>query len=403
MITPDGSRREFLAAVGATAVLPAMSASTTFGAESATRVKAGVVGLGARGNWIAGMVKDHGGYEITAVADYFSDRALERGQKLGVPAEQCYSGLSGYKKLIESGVEAVFLETPPCFFPEHAEAAVDAGCHVFVAKPVACDVPGTLSMKASGEKATQKGQVFLIDFQTRTEPLIIEGVQKLHDGGIGAIGLINSYYADEGFSDPPRSNTIEDRLHSLIWCNDVALGGGMLVNSGIHMIDLALWMNKDQLPVSAVGSAEVIKANPHGDSAYVYSITYEFDNGVIINHRGDHLDNRTGYQTECVALCQDGHLQSGYGGLTRLLGNSTGWRGGQVDNLYAKGAQRNIDLFYQNIINGVSDNPTLLPSINSNLASILGREAGRRKTKLTMQELIQENRSLEVDLSGLKA
>ena len=64
-----------------------------------------------------------------------------------------FSGLSGYRKLIASGVEAVALETPPCFFPEHAQAAVDAGLHVYMAKPVAVDVPGCQSIAASGARA----------------------------------------------------------------------------------------------------------------------------------------------------------------------------------------------------------------------------------------------------------
>ncbi|MBN1341060.1 MAG: hypothetical protein JXQ73_00165 [Phycisphaerae bacterium] len=55
-----------------------------------------------------------------------------------------FSGLSGYKKLIESGVEAVALETPPYSFPEHTRAAVEAKLHVYMAKPVALDVSGCL-------------------------------------------------------------------------------------------------------------------------------------------------------------------------------------------------------------------------------------------------------------------
>ena len=402
MSTPV-SRRDFIAATASTAALSIMNLSTAQGANANSKVKVGVIGLGGRGAWIANMVKNHGGYQITAVADYFENTAKRVGQKLGVPADHCFSGLSGYKKVIDSGVDALFLETPPCFFPEHAKAAVDAGCHVFVAKPVACDVPGVMSMKASGERATKNKKVFLVDFQTRTEPLIIEGISKLHEGSIGKIGLINSYYADEGFSDPPKGKTIENRLKSLIWTNDVELGGGMLVNAGIHMVDLGLWMNEDKVPVSAMGVSEVVRKNPNGNTAYVYSLTYEFDNGVTMNHRGDHLKNRTGFSTKCVALCQTGHFQSGYGGLTRILGLRSGWRGGEVTKLYGNGAKRNIDKFHKSIAAGIHDNPTLAPSINSTLATILGREAGKRKTKLTMKELLKENKALKVDLRGLKA
>lgn len=401
MAQADLSRRKFLATAGSAAVFSTMKASAASGSAANSKVKAGVIGLGGRGAWIAGMVKNHGGYEITAVADYFDAKAKRVGKQLGVQEEHCYSGLDGYKKLIASGVEAVFLETPPCFFPEHATAAVDAHCHVYVAKPVACDVPGTMTIKQLGERARKDQRVFLVDFQTRTEPLIIEGIRKLHDGGVGKIGMINSYYADDGFPDPPMGTTIESRLENLIWTNDIELGGGMLVNAGIHMVDLGVWMNQDKAPVSAVGAAHVVRDKANGNSSDVYSITYEFDNGVLLNHRGDHLKNRTGFSTECVALCQSGYLQSGYGGRTRMLGQSAGWKGGEVNGLYGNGAKRNIATFHENITAGFHENPTVSPSVNSTLATILGREAGRRRVKLTMEELLRENKSLEVNLGGL--
>ena len=64
------------------------------------------------------------------------------GKALGVDKSRCFSGLSGYKRLIESGVEAVVIIDVPYFYPEQAKAAVAAGLHVYMAKPVAVDVPG---------------------------------------------------------------------------------------------------------------------------------------------------------------------------------------------------------------------------------------------------------------------
>jgi hypothetical protein len=108
------------------------------------KIKLGVVGCGGRGAWIASLFREHGGYEMHAVADHFPEVAEAAGSALGVAPARRFSGLSGYHKLIESGVEAVALETPPCFFPEHVQAAVDAHLHVYMAKPIAVDVPGCL-------------------------------------------------------------------------------------------------------------------------------------------------------------------------------------------------------------------------------------------------------------------
>jgi hypothetical protein len=73
-----------------------------------------------------------------------------------------------------------------------------------------------------------------------------------------------------------------------------------------------------------------------------------------------------------------------------------------VDNLYEAGAVRNIASFYEQITAGDTTNPTVRRAVDSALATILGREAARRRERLTWQQLLKENQRLEVDLKGLK-
>ena len=87
----------------------------------------------------------------------------------------------------------------------------------------------------------------------------------------------------------------------------------------------------------------------------------------------------------------------------RILGNRGGYRGGDVVDLYPRGAERNIDAFHRCVTEGITGNATIEPSVNATLATILGREAARRRTKLSWTEMIRENRRLEVDLTGLNA
>ncbi len=72
-------------------------------------------------------------------------------------------------------------------------------------------------------------------------------------------------------------------------------------------------------------------------------------------------------------------------------------------DLYPSGARRNIDTFHKCVTDGLYDNPTVEPSVNATLATILGREAAHRRTRLTLDELLRENRRLEADLTGLRA
>ena len=396
------SRRRFIAQSAAAAGFAIVKPSAVRGSAANSRIEVGCIGLGGRGRLIAGMLAEHEGFEVASAADYFPEVAQAVGRKLGVAAERRFSGLSAYEKLLASKVDAVFCETPPYCFPEHVTAAVDAGYHVYLAKPVACDVPGCLAILKAAKKASRSKQVFLVDFQTRTDPLIIEAVKRTHDGLIGGLAMLSSFYTDDGFPDPPMTDNIESRLQRLIWVNDIAIGGGQLVAAGIHAVDVALWIAGER-PISAVGCCRTARKNPHGDSADVYSVTYRFEDGLILNHRGEHIRNTHGFNCTCLAFGQDGYTETNYAGNVQLRGNKGGYRGGEVKNLYNNGIKRNLDTFHHSIVNGVHGNPTVEPSVDATLACILGREAAKRNTQLTWDELIKENKKVEVDLAGLQA
>ena len=386
--------------------LPVLAADAPVAAAGAAakfdrKIKLGVVGQGGRGHWIANLFRNHGGYEMHAVADYFPEVADQAGDALGVEKARRFSGLSGFKRLIGSGVEAVALETPPYFFPEHATAAVAAGLHVYMAKPVAVDVPGCLEIEAAATKAAANKRCFLVDYQIPTDPHNRAVMKRVHAGEIGPVAVVNSHYFAGPFGDPPFTENIESRLRHLIWCNDVAVGGGYHVNACIHAVDAALWVAGGR-PVSATGVSRRMREDPHGDSHDTFSILFEFADGLVINHRGKHLNNQTGFEVICHIQGQMGFAQTCYGGKASLKSREDGYNG-PVDNLYEAGAARNIATFYESVINRNFENSTVRRSVDGALTTILGREAAARRTRITMADLLKENKRLEVDLRGLKA
>ena len=375
-------------------------------AKIGRKLKVGLIGCGGRGSWIAGLFKQHGGYEFVAAADYFPDRAEKTGTSLGAVKSKCFSGLSAYKRLIESGVEAVILETPPYFFPEHAAAAVEAGLHVYMAKPVAVDVPGTLKIGALGKTAAEKKRVFLVDYQMPTDPLNIEVRKRMHEGGLGDLQMVFSIgnSGGGGFSDPPLGKTIESRLTGLVWVNDDAMGCGYIGNYDIHAIDAVIWA-LDRRPVSAYARGARCRKDPHGDSQDSYFVTYAFADGLTWNHHSvtgpthDWL-NQGSLQGSIQGSLAAARLS--YWGKAYLRGGPKHFGGGEVADLYAAGAKRNIASFYEKVLAGNFGNEAAQRSVDCTLTCILGREAARRGQLLTMDELIKENKRLEVDLSGLK-
>jgi myo-inositol 2-dehydrogenase / D-chiro-inositol 1-dehydrogenase len=398
---PNGlTRRRFLThSIAAAAVVTPLFSVTA--AAPQPRIRLGVIGCGGRGLWIARLFQAHGGYELWSVADYFPSVSETAGKELGVDPSRRFSSLNGYLKLLESGVEAVALETPPWFFPQHAAATVAAGKHVYLAKPVAVDVPGCQSIETSAEQARRAHLVFLVDYQIPTDPHNQEVARRIRDGAIGPIQMIDSQYYAGTFADPPRSHTIADRLQRLTWVNDVNLGGGYHVNACIHAVDAALWL-ADQRPISASGLSRRGRPHPHGDSHDVFALLFEFNDQLIWNHRGKHLNNQTGFEVLCQAQGSHGYAQLGYGGHASLRSHDDAYRG-EVANLYEAGAVRNINAFHQLVSQGITTNDTVPRSIDGTLACILGREAARRRTRLTMAQLLAANERLEVDLSGLQA
>ncbi len=394
------SRRRFLAAGAATTTFTVMAPALAFGTETNARVTAGFVGVGGRGGWIAEHVAKQPGFEAVAVSDYFTEVALAVGERLGVAKERCFSGLNGYRRVIESKVDAIFLETPPYFVPSHARAAVEAGCHVYVAKPVAVDVPGCLEFLEAGRMAARKKRSFLVDFQTRTDPFHIESVKHVRAGMIGRLCLLNSYYHDECFSDPPKGDTIANLLRNLAWVNDTALGGSYIVNCDIHAIDVALWI-AGELPESAVGFSERNRPKAQGDSHDCYAVSYRFRSGLVMTNHSEHIRNGTDFVSGCAAYGDSGYLEANYAGKVSVRGLEDGYAGGENKSLYEDGMHRNVAAFHRSILEGSSDSPTLEPSVNSTLAAILGREAALSGRRITWDELLRDRTRVEADLSGL--
>jgi myo-inositol 2-dehydrogenase/D-chiro-inositol 1-dehydrogenase len=192
--TPRIPRRAFLAGAATASAITVLKPSLVFGAEANSVLEIGLIGCGGRGSWIAKLFADSGKYRFVACADYFQDKADAVGEKFKIDPSRRYTGLSGYQRLLEGKLDAVVIETPPYFHPEHAAAAVDAGKHVYLAKPIAVDAPGCQTIAAAGQRATAKKQVFLVDFQTRADEHFRDAVGQVHKGAIGPLVMAEASY-----------------------------------------------------------------------------------------------------------------------------------------------------------------------------------------------------------------
>ncbi|UCE99990.1 MAG: Gfo/Idh/MocA family oxidoreductase [Planctomycetota bacterium] len=401
------SRRDFIASAAAVS-FTVLKPSLVRGTEANSKVKLGMIGCGMRGKWITDLFVKHGGYEIFAAADYFQDRVDELGEQFGVDKNRRFATLSGYKRLLDSGVDAVAIETPPYFHPEQAAAAVDAGVHVIVAKPIAVDVPGCNLIGESGKKATAKNRVFYVDFQTRANEFYREAVKRVHFGDIGHIvcGEASFKCGDVWNSWNPvehllkeNPNDPETRLKA--WGMDKKLSGGIIVEQTIHAIDVAAWLIDDDA-VSAYGAGGR-KHYKQGDIWDYFAVLYQFPKDVVVNCMAKQCDGGDFGDIGCTMYGLDGAIDTHYGGAVAIRGNNP-YKGGETGNLYPEGTSANIAAFYDDITKSNFANTTVPPSVRSNLTSILGRNAAYKHTVVTWDEMIKANEKLESDvIKGLKA
>lgn len=393
------SRREFLSYAGAAALsLLTVTPGVLRGAQSSGKIRLGMIGCGGRGTWLGNLFQEHGGYEIAAAADYFQDRVDNFGEKFNVPGRNRFTGLSCYQQLLDENLDAVAIISPPYFHPEQAAAAVDAGTHVYLAKPVAVDVPGCLSISESGDRATKSGLSFLVDFQTRTDPFYIEAIKQVHDGALGTIANGDVEYHAGRLSPQAEPGTPEARLRN--WVFDQKLSGDIIVEQNIHALDVASWV-LDASPVKAYGGGGRKVRTDVGDCWDYFSVTYEFPDNVQMT-----FSSKQYGQGHSDILCRvygkEGTLHTHYGGRVMIRGNRP-YRGGETTQIYREGAVRNIAEFHRTIEEQDYANPTVEPSVRSNLTSILGREAAYARREITMDELMDAKVKIIPNLNALEA
>jgi myo-inositol 2-dehydrogenase/D-chiro-inositol 1-dehydrogenase len=400
------SRREFMARAGAAALSAAIIPSKLVrGSQANSRISLGLVGCGGRGGWIAQLFKNHGGYEITAAADYFEVRVDEVGTALGVPESRRFTGLAGYKRLLEAKVDAVVIESPPYFHPEQAAAAVDAGAHVYVAKPAAVDVPGCNSIARSGRRATTNKRAFLVDFQTRAHPSFIEAIDRVHKGGLGDLLFGEALYHAESpweeWYEPLAADPGNPELRLRAWGLDRALSGDMITEQDIHAIDVMSWI-MDAPPLSAFGCGG-LKARPKVGTCWDHFIVFfQYPGKVGVQFSGRQFKGHgTAEGIKNRMFGSKGVLETEYGGTVLIRGENY-YNGGKTAEIYESGAVANIAAFHRAVTEGDYGNTTVAPSVQSNLITILGRRAAYGNRFVSWTELLRDGERLVPDIAGLK-
>ena len=390
-------RRNFLQAAASGVLL--LKPQTVFGSQANSAVEVGIIGCGGRGNWIGKFFPEFAGARVVALADVVREHLDQTRDAFKVESNRSYYGPDAYRELAHSKLDAVVIETPPYFHPLHAQEAVDAGKHVYCAKPVAVDVPGCRSIADSAKKAAAHNLSFKVDFQSRSQPVFQELVSRIRRGDIGKPVLAQVfYYAGRPSKDKGTPGMDPGQQQVMNFYMDKVLGGDIIVEQNIHVIDMANWYIGAH-PTQASGAGGRTDWTGTGfdaGDAYDHFLVNFWYPGEVRASFSSHQLNGS-FSDLCVRLTGiQGTADTHYGGLVRITGQNP-WMGAEKDDTFRSGAIANVKAFIDSVRTGPRLN-NAGDAVESNLTAILGRMAAYQQRLVTWDEMMKSTERLQANL-----
>jgi myo-inositol 2-dehydrogenase/D-chiro-inositol 1-dehydrogenase len=291
--TRTADRREFLGVAAVAAGVTILNPSVVFGTQANSAVRLGLLGAGGRGRNVMGSFLENTPAVLTAIGDMFKDN-LEAGaaelngvaakfNKPAVDAAHLFRGPKAYEQLFASkDVDAVYIATPPWFHPMHGEAALAAGKHVYLEKPVGVDVPACKKVMTLADVAKKKKLSMAVGFQIRHASAYVELAKRVHAGDIGqpVSGAIHYFASAIERPEWPDATPAERRLRN--WVHDIALSGDIIVEQNVHIIDVTNWLLQGH-PVKVVGFGGRAGRTDKGDCWSHYNCVFIYPNDVHVS------------------------------------------------------------------------------------------------------------------------
>ncbi len=397
------SRRDFIATglAAATTAISGFPFVQTTRAQSVKPLKIGVIGCGGRGTGaIENAITAAPDIHLVALADPFPDRIetclkeLKGPKRKGGPLpnievkeDHIFTGFDCYKKLLETDIDYVILTEPPGFRPRSFEAAVEAGKHIFMEKPVATDPVGVRKILETAKKAKEKGLSVVVGFNFRHNVGTREIVKRIHNGDIGEVVSARSYFNTGTLwhrGENPSWTEMEYQCRN--WYYFCWLSGDHIVEQHIHYIDMTNWvLNSYPIRAMGLGGRQVRTESKYGNIYDHFTIDYEYPNNVHVMAMSRQMakcDNLVG----CFA-----HGTIGYSGVNE-------------NEIFGKNVYKYAEKF---VDPQVYEHTELIESIRkgepineaefgaySTLTAIMGRESTYTGKVVTWEEMLNSNLDL---------
>ena len=260
-------------------------------------INIGIIGMGGIARLLhIPQMQSSGKFTVRAAADIRPDD----GSAANMGIQNYYTD---YKKLLaDPEIDAVLISTTHDLHREHCCAAFEAGKHVIVEKPIARNLVESAQILEAADKA---GTTFMVGFCERFDPGHVYIKNILSGGKIGRLlsARIDHY---QNFNPAPGS----------WWRSTEKVGGGAVIGSGVHRLDLLRWYFGEPIRVYAegIGMPERLEAE-----ACVHAVI-AFDSGVVADFSINwaavsylYYEGLSVTGTDGALVKQDGMLKLGLG------------------------------------------------------------------------------------------
>ena len=408
-------RRTFVKNTAIVSSAAILSPRIVFGSKANSAIRMGIIGCGNRGTSVITTMSKNTNINIIAMADIFDSQlqtAVAKFNKLnadkGFPAiekSNIYQGSKAYLRLLENkSIDAVLISSPAYTHPEFLIAAIAAGKHIYCEKPAAIDVEGCRQIELAGKSLDGKLSV-AIGFEIRYATPYIELIKRIHNGDIGDIVSADLYYFSSGIPLNPYKDVPYDRARIRNHFHFLELSGGILIDQGIHMLDVCNWAVK-QHPLEAMGTGGINHGSEFGNTWNNYQVVYKYSNDINMSIHCTQAGKQFG--DVCARFMGTKGIAEAHYSRGVFINGENKWdsgvlRGEPTPEQVASGAFTS-SLYdadknkVQSFINSIETKNYLNETqqgTESTLTAILGRNAAKAREKMTWDEMYVANEKID--------
>ncbi|MEX2262954.1 MAG: Gfo/Idh/MocA family oxidoreductase [Bryobacteraceae bacterium] len=349
------------------------------GTAQNSAVRIGLIGAGSRGTYTSRIVAKDPRARIAAVCDVVEEQIANAKARIPAPDSTTFKN---YQDLLKSDVDAVLIATPVYLHPEHFEAAVKSGKHVYMEKPAGLDVAGCKRVMKIADEADRR-QNITFGFQQRYGGVYVKAKQMLDSGGIGKVREVHGEFlkfalrGDE--PTPPAPRTEEEKLRQ--WKLWRATFGEVIVETYVHNLDAINWFMGAH-PVKALGTGGRT-VEKRGDLLDHLSVTYDYPDKVQATFIGSQMTPRFFRSNRERYIGDKGFIETAREYWTYNTGNGPTTEKSEYDITIDA-----LKEFVRRVSEGKPENAGVRAA-ESTLTSILGQMAIDLRREVTWDEMMR--------------